>query len=182
MGAKGIANNARTWDITLPTGETVRVHNLKKWCAERDINPKSLGKVAQGKRRIHKGLTIKLADEQQPPKRVRRKGPPLPPGPRFKPKVWERHDARPETWLENAQAPNRGLYEITEPDGTVHENVSGLQQFCRARGLNPDTMSQIARGLRTRPYYGWTAKQVKAPPGVKNQQVAPGFSVEDGAG
>lgn len=171
MPRKGLANNARTWDVTLPTGETISVHNLKQWCAQQGINAKYLGKVAQGKRAHHKGITLKLAEVQPAPKRPKRTGPPRPPGPSYQPKTFERQTERPDDWLENAQAPNRGLYEITEPDGSVHENVSGLHRFCRAHGLNPDTMSQIARGLRTKSYYGWTAKQIKAPPGVKNQQV-----------
>lgn len=163
MGTKGVANNARTWDVTLPTGETIRVHNLKDWCERQGINAKHLGKVAQGKRRIHKGITLKLAEEQQPPKRVRGTRPTAPQvAPRAHPA--RENNKRSEETIAKHRAAISHTYRIVDPSGIVYEAVVGLVDFCAAHGLSRSSMTQLANGkLNKDNYFGWKVTRTKHP-------------------
>lgn len=54
---KGKVYTSKTYSITTPDGETLKVTNLAKYCRENKIQNSHMTEVAQGKRKSHKGYT-----------------------------------------------------------------------------------------------------------------------------
>ena len=48
---------ASDWVITYPSGETITITNLNRFCQENDLCHSNMGKVAKGLRKTHKGFS-----------------------------------------------------------------------------------------------------------------------------
>lgn len=52
----------KNWEMTNSNGETIIIRNLEKFCREHQLDASTMGKVASGKRKSHKGWTCKQLD------------------------------------------------------------------------------------------------------------------------
>ena len=52
----------KNWEMTNSNGETIIIRNLENFCREHDLDASTMGKVARGKRKSHKGWTCKQLD------------------------------------------------------------------------------------------------------------------------
>jgi hypothetical protein len=50
-------------------------------------------------------------------------------------------------------------YIVTDPQGNTQE-IIGLRSFCRDNNLKFQTINLLARGLKPKPYKGWTCQEV----------------------
>lgn len=50
------------WIVTTPTGQEIKVHNMRQFCRENGLDQAAMGKVAMGKRPHHKGWRCRRID------------------------------------------------------------------------------------------------------------------------
>lgn len=60
--AAAIESITKTWHIVNPEGESFVIRNLEQFCKEHQLDASTMGKVARGKYKAHKGWTCKQID------------------------------------------------------------------------------------------------------------------------
>jgi hypothetical protein len=54
--------NTKTWELTNSEGNTLTIRNLELFCKENGLDPSTMGKVARGIRKSHKGWSCRQLD------------------------------------------------------------------------------------------------------------------------
>jgi hypothetical protein len=57
-----IAAVTKDWEVTNPEGETFTIRSLEKFCKEHGLDASTMGKVARGKAKSHKGWKCRQLD------------------------------------------------------------------------------------------------------------------------
>lgn len=52
-------SHSKNWEITFPSGESVKITNMYKFCLENNLHVAALHRVARGKQKQHKGFTAR---------------------------------------------------------------------------------------------------------------------------
>lgn len=56
---------AKDWLVTDPQGQEYKIHNLAKFCRERDLNPHCMSAIAKGNAKHHKGWKCCAAEVKE---------------------------------------------------------------------------------------------------------------------
>src|SRR5258708_3446455 len=133
--------------ITDPNGDEYTILGVNKFCDAHGLSSASLMNVANGKCSQHKGYRARYpGTEPQEPKtrREKREPPPKKGKGKGEKRPYERYEWSRKTLI------------LTDPNG-VEYMVHGINDFCKAHGLDSSCIAKVARGKHSQ-HKGWTAR------------------------